>query len=337
MQLYAALALSPLLLFSTALRGQSSSALDSSQQPISTLQVKTRVVEISAVVTSKSGNPAGGLTKDDFVLKEDGKEMPIRYFSQGSDLPLTLALLIDTSASQRTFVGDESQAGTVFVDTVLSRKDDQATLVQFDTNVAQLTGLTHSQSRLQLALSLLGSAAPQAATSPIGASRQSGGTLLYDAIYATAKNVLASHTGRKAIVILTDGCDFGSRYTLNQAIEQAQRADTQVYSILYTNFTGVPGKNSYQCSTSSSSAFGDPGLSVLQKISETTGGHVFSVAQNLSLREIFAQISQRLRLEYELAYTPSAEIQPDTYHKLDVRLKTKGLVVQARKGFFAQP
>src|SRR5271170_435910 len=169
------------------------SGADQTQGPVTTLKVVTRLVAISAVVKSKDGEPKTGLTKDDFVLKQDGKEEPIRYFSQGSDLPLTIALMVDTSGSQRTFIGDEALASDVFFQTMLGRKEDRAMLVEFDTNVRQLQGMTNSANRLHLALSGL---SPHASAA--------GGTLLQDAVYVVAKDVLAKETGRKAMVILTD-------------------------------------------------------------------------------------------------------------------------------------
>src|SRR5277367_7043205 len=126
---------------------------DQTQGPVTTLKVVTRLVAISAVVKSKDGEPKTGLTKDDFVLKQDGKEEPIRYFSQGSDLPLTIALMVDTSGSQRTFIGDESLASDVFFSTMLERKEDRATLVEFDTSILQLKSMTNSASALHFALS----------------------------------------------------------------------------------------------------------------------------------------------------------------------------------------
>jgi Ca-activated chloride channel family protein len=290
------------------------------QQPVTTLKVSTRMVAISAVVKSKEGEPKGGLTKDDFVLKQDGNEEPIHYFSQGSELPLTFALMVDTSGSQRTFIGDESLASDVFFETMLGSKDDRAMLVQFDIDVLQLKGMTNSASALHLALSRLSSHA--------SASR---GTLLNDAVYLVAKNVLANETGRKAMVILSDGGDNGSHRSLAEAIEQAQRADVQVYSILYSSWDSLSGIGLGRLTTE------DPGLGMLQKLSETTGGHVFTVSRTMSLREIFAQIGQDLRTQYELGYTPPRDTQPNSYHKLELKAKDKKLIVQARKGFFAQP
>jgi VWFA-related protein len=293
---------------------------EQAQPPVTTLKVTTRVVAISAVVKAKDGEPRAGLSKDDFVLKQDGREEPIRYFSQGSVLPLTLALLVDTSGSQRTFIGDESLASDVFFETMLDRPQDQAMLVQFDYRVLELKGMTNSANELHLALSLLSSRA-----SPIG------GTLLNDAVYTVAKDFLAKKSGRKAIVILTDGGDNGSRRTLAEAIEQAQRADVQVYSILYSMWDSMndtrPGPTGPK----------DPGLAVLQALSESTGGHVFTVSRTMGLRAIFAQIGEDLRLQYELGYTPPPDMQPNSYHKLELKAKDKKLTVQARKGFFAQP
>ena len=285
-----------------------------------TLKVVTGLVDISAVVKSKDGEAKTGLTKDDFVLKQDGKEEPIRYFSRGSDLPLSLALMVDTSGSQQTFIGDEALASDVFFETMLARKEDRAMLVQFDSTVLQLKSMTNSASALHFALSHVSQRGSGA-----------GGTLLYDAIYAIAKNILASETGRKAMVILSDGGDNGSRRTLAEAIEQAQRADVQIYSVLYSM------RNSLSASSIGRPPAFDPGLGALQKLSESTGGRVFAVSHTLSLREIFEQIGQDLRLQYELGYKPPPDTQPNSYHKLELKAKDKKLTVQARKGFFEPP
>lgn len=291
-----------------------------SQEPITTLKVATRVVEISAVVKSKDGQPLGGLTKDDFLLKQDGKDEPIHYFSQGSELPLTLALLVDTSGSQRSFIDDEARAADVFFETMLGRPQDRAMLVQFDTRVLQLRALTSSASTLHLSLLSLSSRPSTAA-----------GTLLDDAVYAVSSNILAKESGRKAIVLLTDGGDNGSRKSIADTIEQAQRGDVQIYSIRYSlaDLLGGP--------TPGPPHAPDPGVELLKKLSESTGGRVFNVSRNLPLREIFAEIAQDLRLQYELGYTPPPDIQPNSYHKLEVKAKDRKLTVQARKGFFAKP
>jgi Ca-activated chloride channel family protein len=293
---------------------------DQNQQPVTTLKVVTGLVAISAVVKSKDGEAKTGLTKEDFVLKQDGKEVPIHYFSRGSELPLSFALMVDTSESQETFIGDESLASDVFFETMLGRKEDRAMLVQFGTSVLELRGMTNSASALHFALSRMSQRASA-----------KGGTLLYDAVYTVAKDVLAKETGRRAMVILSDGGDNGSSRSLLEAIEQAQRADVQVYSILYSMRNSLSGGN-----TGRPPEF-DTGLGALEKLSESTGGHVFTVSQNMSLRDIFAQIADDLRLQYELGYKPPPDTKPNSYHKLELKAKDKKLIVQARKGFFQPP
>ncbi len=311
-----------LLMFSAPGWGQAASPApaqdaDQAQQPVTTLKVVTGLVAISAVVKTKDGQAQEGLTKDDFVLKQDGKEVPIHYFSRGSEVPLSFALMVDTSGSQETFIGDESLASDVFFETMLGRPEDRAMLVQFDTTVLQLKSMTNSASALHFALSRMNQ----------GAAAKKG-TLLYDAVYVVAKDALAKATGRKAMVILSDGGDNGSRRSLTEAIEQAQRADVQVYSIQYSMFRGLSGGNTGRAPEA------DPGLEALQKLSESTGGHVFTISRTMSLREIFAQIADDLRLQYELGYKPPPDTQPNSYHKLELKAKDKKLTVQARKGFF---
>jgi len=291
-----------------------------SAQDVTTLKVTTRLVAISAVVKNKDGEPREGLSKDDFVLKQDGKEEPIQYCSRGSEVPLSIALMVDTSGSQETFIGDEQLASDVFFEIMLGRPEDRAMLVQFDSSVLQLRSMTNSANALHLALSSVRSR---------GNAAQ--GTLLDDAVYLVAKDALANETGRKAMVILSDGGDNGSRRTLAEAIEQAQRGDVQVYSILYSMW------NDLNNSTPGKPPAADPGLVALQKLSESTGGHVFTVSRTLSLREIFAQISQDLRYQYELGYRPPQDTRPNSYHRLELKTKEKKLTVQARKEFFAPP
>ena len=321
-----------LLLVAAAAWGQSTAPAAgqdaTANEPVTTLKVATRVVEIAAVVKSKDGAPRGGMTKDDFVLKQDGKEEPIHYFSQGSELPLTMALLVDTSGSQRTLISDEVQASDVFFEAMLERKEDRAMLVQFDARVLQLRGLTSSTSTLHLSLMNLGSSPSMA-----------GRTLLNDAVYAVAKGPLAKETGRKAIVLLTDGGDNGSKETVAEAIEQAQRGDVQIYSILYTERERMSGYGAGPARSSAPMTPGqaDQGQETLQKLSESTGGRVFTVSPTLGLREIYARIAEDLRLQYEVGYTPPADVQPNSYHRLELKAKDKKLTVQARKGFFAQP
>ena len=323
-------ALLSLVIACNACRGQSAPLPSQATAPpgdpgaVATLRVTTRTVEISAVVRNKTGEPQSQLTKDDFVLKEDGTEQPIRYFSVGSDLPLTLALLVDVSGSQRTFIGDEWRASDIFFESMLTNPQDRATLIQVDARVLQLMAMTNKVSSLHLALSQLGAN-----------SAASGATRLNDAVLAVSRDVLAREKGRKAIILLTDGGENASHATLDQAIAAAQRGNVPVYAILYSAFEGgVPLNYGINAVNKLS---GDPGEALLKKLTETTGGHVYTVAHGMPLKKIYEAIGNDLRTQYELGYTPPPDLQPNSFHKLEVRTKDKKLTVQARNGFYVQP
>lgn len=288
---------------------------------VTTLRINTRTVEISAVVRNKTGEPQGTLTRDDFTLKADGKEQPIRYFSMGSDLPLTLALLVDVSGSQRTFIGDEWRASDIFFESMLTRPEDRAMLIQVDARVLQLMGLTNSVSRLHLGLSQLGEN-----------SASSAATRLNDAVYNVSEKVLAKEKGRKAIILLTDGGDNGSRASLDQAIEEAQRSNVPVYAILYSAWTGPNG-----LSLNTPGGGSDPGEALLKKLAGATGGHVYTVQRGFTLKKIYEAIADDLRTQYEIGYTPPPDLKANSFHKLELRTKDKKLTVQARSGFYVQP
>ena len=273
-----------------------------------TLKVTTKLVAVSAIVRNKSGQPIPNLTRDDFLLKQDGKPQPITAFSQGSSLPLTLALMVDTSGSQRAYIPYEIAAGRAFFPAMLTRPDDRAVLVQFDSTVLQLVKLTTSVLTLQHALAYL----TQSHDDIVRPGR--GGTLLFDAIVAVSHLELGTQLGRRAMVVLTDGGDNGSHFSQKDAIREAQRADIMVYTIYYSNGGGDEG--------------------VLRDISLQTGGREFSVYPSSSLWQIFAAIASDLRQSYELGYRPPAS-SPNKYHKIALTTTIgKSLTVQARDGYF---
>jgi len=278
--------------------------------PITTLKVETRLVAVSAIVRDKAGQPVTGLTRDNFILKQDGKPQPIRYFSQGSDLPLTLALMVDTSGSQRNYIQDEIAAGRVFFRTMMKKPEDRAVLVQFDTNILQLAKITSSVTTLEHALSYLSQS-----HADYGAGH--GGTLLYDAICAVSHIELSNQMGRRAMVILTDGDDNGSQFSEKKAIEEAQRANIVIYSVYYSN--------------------GGGDKDVLNDLSKATGGRVFTVSPTMTLEQIYAEIAGDMRLLYEIGYDPPPS-SPNKYHKIDLKAalkqNDKALTVQAREGYF---
>jgi len=277
-------------------------------QPITTLQLNTKVVGVSAVVLDKKNRPVSGLTKGDFVLKEDGVPQTVRYFSQGSDLPLTLALMVDTSGSQRGYIDDEIKASGAFFPTMLTKPEDRAVLVQFDYDVRRLQALTNSVPDLTERLEYLSQPHPQ----PPGSR---GGTLLFDAIYLTSRALLRKEDGRRAMILLTDGGDRGSRYSIAEAIGEAQRQDIVIYSIYY-------GDDS-------------EGKKILRTISSYTGGRVFTVGGKTTLASIYTQIAEDMRLQYQLGYTPP-ESKPGSYHLIDLAPINKQLIVAARKGYYTK-
>lgn len=288
---------------------------------IATLRVTTRTVEIATVVHDKAGDPQTGLTADAFTLKVDGREQPIQHFAVASDLPLTLALMVDVSGSQRTFISDEWRASDIFFQTMLTRPQDRATLIQVDARVHTLGMLTNSAERLHLALTQLGQ-------NPSTAN----GTLLNEGVYLAVKQLLSRERGRKAIVLLTDGGDNGSRYKLEQAIEEAQRSNVSVYAVEYSAWSDLS-----ELAPVRTAPQRDPGAALLKKLAEATGGHVYTVTRSTPLQQIYQQIASDLHTAYELGYNPPAEMKPNSFHKLEVRMKDKRLLAQARTGFYIQP
>ena len=210
------------------------SPLSSRAQSAPALKVDVKTVTLPATVRDKHGKVVPSLTKDDFALTVDGAPQPINYFALDTDLPLTLGLLVDTSRSVRSALNDERTASQRFFDQMLTNPKDKAFLIQFDREVDLLEDATSDKDKLQKALDQIG--APQfgsSSSSGDSAPRHGGGTTLYDAIYLASGEVMNKQQGRKALVILTDGVDRGSKETLNTAIEAAQRADTTIYAIYF--------------------------------------------------------------------------------------------------------
>ena len=207
-----------------------------------------KVVNVFASVRNKQGEVVRNLGKDDFLLEEDGKPQEVKYFSRESDLPLTLGLLVDTSGSQRRVLGDERSASYRFFDQVLREDKDLAFVIHFEREIELLQDLTSSRQKLEKALANLevpqqqrpqrsGGGYPGGGGGryPGGSRRMMGGTALYDAVLLASDELMKKQSGRKAVVVLSDGVDTGSKVSLETAIESAQRSDTLVYTILFTD------------------------------------------------------------------------------------------------------
>jgi VWFA-related protein len=326
-----------------------------------TFSTGVKVVNVFANVRDKKGEIVKGLTKDDFLLNEDGVTQTIKYFSQESDLPLTLGLLVDTSGSQRRLIDEERSASYRFFEQVLREDKDVAFVIHFDFDVELLQDLTSSRKLLEQALENLsvpqqlrrtrqpGSYPGGGGRYPGGrgggypgggSQRQGGGTDLYDAVMLASDELLKKQPGRKAIILLTDGVDTGSKVTLNTAIEAAQRADTLVYGILFEdselNGSGLTlgGMGRGRRPMPGSMGHGN-GKKVLDQISRETGGRMFQVSKKESLEQIYQQIEQDLRHQYSLGYTPDTSSNArGGYRKIRLTTKQKGLTVQTREGYY---
>ena len=338
------------------------------QAPPITVHVK--VVNVLATVRDKKGAIVRNLSQDDFELKEDDRPQKIRYFAHETDLPLTLGLLVDTSLSQRRVLGQERDASATFLDQVLRVDKDQAFVIHFDREVELLQDLTSSRQKLQAALGLL--QVPDRSDQERGDSPDSGqggqrggpggrgrggygggGTTLYDAVYLASNDITAKQGGRKALIVLSDGVDRGSKKTLASAIEAAQRADTLVYSILFSSEEqgygggggggyghhgmggGMGGGGRHGGGYPRPQESRPDGKKILEKLSKDTGGRFFEASKKHPLDETFSQIQEELRNQYSLGYTPDPPDAGIGYHKITLTTKKKDLIVQARDGYYS--
>jgi VWFA-related protein len=295
-----------------------------SDQPVETLKANVNVVGLFFNVKDKKGVLMPNLTKDDFDVLEDGKPQTIKYFSADSNLPLTLGILIDSSGSQRNVLDMEKEVGGAFLRQILTDKDE-AFVIDFNVDVSLAQDFTRDSHRLQKALnevkinsgvSIMGGPVPTAG----GANR---GTLLYDAVYLSSHDMLAKEVGRKAMILLTDGDDQGSKLKLQDAIESAEKADAIVYVLLCADRGFYGGFYS--------------GEGEMKKLTEQTGGRVINVGNKFDkLQEAFEQIAAELRSQYNLGYTPVNNKLDGTYRKLEIKSK-QNYKIQARAGYYATP
>jgi VWFA-related protein len=315
------------------------------QQPPA-ISVEVKVVNVLATVRDKHGQIVTSLGKDDFALEEDGRPQSITYFTKVTDLPLTLGLLVDTSGSQRRVLDQERSASHSFLDNMLREDKDKAFVIHFDREVELLQDLTSSRQKLEKALDLLGT--PQLVRNRGDESGPrshygGGGTLLYDAVYLASDEVIRKQQGRKALIVLSDGVDHGSRETLVDAIMTAQRADAVVYSILFADdeqgqrpFGGYdwPGMGGHGGGRRFPQEDRPDGRKILEQISRETGGRLFEVSKKQSIDEIYASIAEDLRNQYSIGYSPGAGVAPG-YHKIRLTVKQKDMAVQARDGYYS--
>jgi VWFA-related protein len=401
-------------------------AAQRSAAPTSALTVDAKLVVVPVAVRDKKGVLVKGLTKDDFSLQTGGKDVAIRYFDTDNNQPLTLGLLVDVSRSQTNVLPEERKAAQAFLDAMVQpasagRAADKAFVLHFAHDIELLQDVTIDRARLDKAIGELGTESPTFHTATDQGTMDSEhrmvhghGTSLYDAVFLAGNDILKTQTGRKAMVVLTDGVDMGSKESLTEAIEAAQRANVAVYAVFFRgnerpqqNYpqhrSGYPGSgypggypgnypgrypgnnpndpnnpnnpnnpnspnydpNSPNNPNNPNSPNYDPnnpnpnypnpnnrpaggttrrsgvdGKQVLERLCGETGGRVFEVSRKQSVQDIFAQISEELRTQYLLGFSPDGTAAKSGYHQLDLRMtgayKGKDMDVQARDGYYVE-
>jgi VWFA-related protein len=286
-----------------------------------TLKVGTTVVNVFATVRDKHHAIISDLTEKDFKILEDGQEQKVAFFSREKNLPITLGILMDTSGSMDRILSAEQDAASAFLERVM-RKTDEAMVISFDLDVNLLADFTADTRVLERAIRRTVINAPAAG---IGGTvgtipQQGGGTNLYDAVYLAAHDELATEAGRKAIILLSDCEDTGSRLRIQDAIEAAQRADTVIHVLLLRDFMATSGV----------------GPGVANKMSSETGGRVIDVHNNKTLEKAFDEIAEELSSQYVLGYYPTNEKRDGTFRKIQVEIVSRpDTKVTARKGYYA--
>ncbi len=292
------------------------------EPPVKGETIKTQVslVNLFATVRDKNKRIVGDLKQEDFRITEDNQDQKISFFSKEVALPITLALLLDTSGSEQFMLSAIQDAGSSFLRRIL-RKGDMALVMSFDSDVDLLSDFTDDHGQLDRAVRRSRINIPSGGSiggnpGPVG-SRQITGTALYDAIYLACGEKLNSEAGRKAVVIVTDAQDEGSKVRIEEAVEAAQRTDTVIHVILVAD-----------------PRFG-ANTSAAKKLAEETGGRVLNASSEKKLMEAFDEISAELRSQYTLGYYPTNSQRDGKFRKIKVETANHDLKVLARKGYYA--
>ena len=286
------------------------------QEPVAqgpTIKTQVNLVNLFVTVRDNKKRVLTDLKQDDFHVFEDEKEQKIAFFASEVKLPITLGLMIDTSGSEQNRLPVEQDAAARFLQRVL-RKGDESMVISFDTDVDLLSDFTDDPAQLDRAIHKTRINVGFSG-GPTGGTVRS--TAFYDAIYVACGEKLATEAGRKALVIITDAEDEGSKVRMEEAIEAAQRTDTVVHILLVH----------------------DPGYGtrpdVARKITDATGGRMIEVSSEKRLNEAFDQISEELRQQYTLGYYPTNANFDGQFRKIKIEMANKDQKVLARKGYYA--
>jgi VWFA-related protein len=293
------------------------------QQP---LKIRVEMVHLYATVRDKHGAIVPNLTADNFRVFEDGQQQKIAYFGKETDLPLTLAILVDTSGSQSNLLDAEKEAAKRFLQQVL-RPSDLAMVITFDTDVNLLADFTNNTGILDAAIDRAKINAPMAPSiisqGPFPSSDKPTGTDFYDAVYLAAHDKLAGQAGRKAIIALTDAQDYGSQETVDDAIQAAQLADTVIHVVLVAD----PWQYLY--------AGGYFGAEVADKMASETGGVVIRASNEKQMGQAFDKLAEELRSQYVIGYYPTNTARDGTFRKIKLETTPESYRVLTRDGYYA--
>ncbi|HEY9504110.1 MAG TPA: VWA domain-containing protein [Pyrinomonadaceae bacterium] len=301
------------------------------------VKVETNLTNIFFTAADKNRRFISNLKAEDIRVLEDGQQQEVFTFQTNIDLPLSLAILIDTSFSEERTLPDEKIAARAFLEDVLRAGKDEAAIVSFTGETTLEQGFTGNLERLRRAIDhvefippsgYIGGGVVVNGTPPISGTNQSlaGSTAIWDAVWATSEELIgasAEHT-RRAIILLTDGDDTSSRMKMHEAVERAQKADALIYAI------GIGDRYTYNVDEGS-----------LRKIAEQTGGRAYFPRHERDLRDAFAQIQKDLREQYLVAYSPSNKQRDGSYRRIEIQLvnpdlKQQNIKLNYRSGYFAK-
>jgi VWFA-related protein len=294
------------------------------------LRVGTRLVNTLFSVTDKQNRYVDNLQQEDLQVFENGQPQSIFTFKKEFDLPLTLAIMVDVSGSTQYILPQLKDAGAHFINSVIRTGKDTAAIIKFEGEATLMQTLTSNKNRLQKGLEEVSYIAPPGqfgGTPGINGGSRQGGTSIWDSVVAASADLLAREAGRKTIVLLTDGEDTTSRMKLDDAINEALRAEVVIYAI----GIGDPA---------SGGTFIGNGVNegVLKKLTEATGGRAVIPKNRRDLDGAFAQLEQDMRQQYLLAYEPSNETPDGTFRKIEIKvpkLKEKDFKIRHRRGYYA--
>ena len=361
------ISLAGLLLASTCLLAQTPSSgsphAPSSGASLSRSSGLARPVTLPVVVRDKKDKLVPGLTKDDFTLTEDGQPQIIQSFSSAAAMPLTLTIALDTAGSMRDAIEIERTSSRGFLDEMVARPEDKASVLHFDREVELLEDLTPVKAKLDESLNQLG---PSSAENTVESDRgHRFGAQVYDAIYLAANEILAKQSGRKVIVVIADGVDHGSKEQLQDAIEAAQKAEASVYTVYFKGAQpraenpgqqGGPGQGGGRRGGLGGPGIGFPGggggrgsqpgggrpapteqpqvdgRKIMQQIAAETGGRFAEAKRPKDFDDIYKGIAEELRQQSLLVFTPSS--QGEGFHRIALTAKGKDLSVQTRAGYY---